>query len=120
MPGPVLLIEDDADTRHAMTKLLAAAGFRVFSSDEGRKALELAGVMRPALVVVDLVTQGMSGWEFLEQRRHVPALSQVPVVVVTGDPGAPPPEVAAVFRKPVDPAALVRTVRRLVGAPARA
>lgn len=114
-PSPVLLIEDDPDTRAALTQLLSGAGFSVFSSDEGRKALELAAMTRPAVVVVDLVTEGMSGWEFLERSRALPALAGVPIVVVTGTPGAPPRDAAAVFRKPIDPPALIRTLRRLTG-----
>jgi CheY-like chemotaxis protein len=111
----VLLIEDDAPTRDAMTRLLAGAGFRVFASDEGRKALELAELTRPAVILLDLATQGMSGWEFLERKLAIPMLLDVPVVVVTGTPGEPPRTAAAVFTKPVDPAALVRTIRKLVG-----
>lgn len=116
---PVLLIEDDPDTRSAMTQLLSAAGFRVFSSDEGRKALELADAAQPAVILLDLVTCGMSGWEFFERSRAVPALAGVPVVVVTGSPGEPPRDAAAVLRKPVDPGVLVTTIRRLAshGAP---
>ena len=117
-PGsrPVLLIEDDTATRTAMSALLAGAGYRVIASDEGRKALELAGVTRPAVVLLDLATEArMSGWEFLERRREEPALDDVPVVVVTGTAEAPG-SAAAVFQKPVDPAALLATVKTLVEA----
>jgi DNA-binding response OmpR family regulator len=112
--APVLLIEDDAATRDAMAALLSGAGLRVISSDEGRKALELAATTRPALVLLDLVTGGMSGWEFLERRREVPALSGVPVVVVTGSSTDLPRSAAAILRKPVDPAELLATVRALL------
>lgn len=110
---PVLLIEDDADTRDAMAALLTGAGLRVISSDEGRKALELAGSTRPALVLLDLMTHGMSGWEFLERRHEEPALTGIPIVVVTG--GNEVPDAAdAVFQKPVDPGELLATVRALL------
>jgi DNA-binding response OmpR family regulator len=111
---PVLLIEDDPETREAMRELLSAAGLRVIASDEGRKALELAGATRPALVLLDLVTGGMSGWEFLERRAGEPALSDVPVVVVTGSTETVPENAAAVLRKPVDPRELLATVRALL------
>jgi two-component system KDP operon response regulator KdpE len=114
---PVLLIEDDAETRESMRALLAGAGHRVIASDEGRKALELAAVTRPALVVLDLATQGMNGWEFLERKVDEPALLNVPVIVVTGSKGAPPRSAAAVFRKPVDPDALLDKIRALLRPP---
>ncbi len=115
LAGPVLLIEDDPDTREAMRALLAGAGLRVIAADEGRKALELAGATRPALVVLDLVTAGMSGWEFLERKGDEPALAGIPIIVVTGSGGAPPRHTAAVFRKPVDPRELLVAIRGLLG-----
>jgi DNA-binding response OmpR family regulator len=120
---PVLLIEDDAATRDAMTALLSGAGLRVIASDEGRKALELAAMTRPALVLLDLVTEGMSGWEFLERRRDEPALDGVPVVIVTGSTDDLPRSATAILRKPVNPNELLATVRALLrnaaaGAPA--
>jgi CheY-like chemotaxis protein len=99
-----------------MRALLVAAGHRVIASDEGRKALELAAVMRPAVVVLDLVTEGMDGWEFLERRAGVPALSDVPVIVVTGSSRELPGEATAVFRKPVDPRALLDKVGAIMRA----
>ncbi len=110
----VLLIEDDAHTRDALSELLSGAGLRVIASDEGQKALELAGFTRPALVVLDLATHGMNGWEFLERRGEVPALAGVPVLVVTAS-GDEPPGGAPVLRKPVDPAELLAAVRSLLG-----
>ena len=113
----VLLIEDDAQTRDAMSELLSGAGLRVIASDEGRKALELASVTRPALVVLDLAMHGMNGWEFLERRGEVPALAGVPVLVVTASDGELP-RGTSVLRKPVDPRVLLETIRALLrGAP---
>jgi DNA-binding response OmpR family regulator len=109
----VLLIEDDAPTREAMAAVIAGAGLRVIASDEGRKALELAGVTHPALVVLDLATHGMNGWEFLERRAEIPALAGVPVLVVTGSTEEPP-RATAVLRKPVDPVELLATIRTLL------
>jgi CheY-like chemotaxis protein len=96
-----------------MRDLLVGAGHRVIASDEGRKAIELAAATRPAVIVLDLVTEGMDGWEFLERQADEPALRGVPVIVVTGSNRSLPAPAAAVFRKPVDPRALLDTVRAL-------
>jgi CheY-like chemotaxis protein len=109
----VLLIEDDAHTRDAMSQLLSGEGLRVIASDEGRKALELADFTRPALVVLDLSMEGMDGWEFLARRDEVPALQGVPVLVVTASAGEPP-RGTSVLRKPVEPGQLLATIRRLL------
>jgi two-component system, OmpR family, alkaline phosphatase synthesis response regulator PhoP len=117
---PVLLIEDDPATRDAMRALLAGAGHRVIASDEGRKALELAAVVMPSAVVLDLVMSGMDGWEFLDRRRSVPQLERTPVIVITGAPGVRVEAAQAVLSKPFEHEVLLSTLRHLVGAPARA
>jgi CheY-like chemotaxis protein len=109
----VLVIEDDADERTALVQLLSGAGFGVVSSDEGRKALELATAVRPQIVILDLVTEGMNGWEFLERRRDVPALRDIPVVVISGR-RREPLDVDLFLSKPVAPEELLRAVRTLL------
>ncbi|BDG01777.1 response regulator [Anaeromyxobacter oryzae] len=112
----MLLIEDDAETRAALTELFTKAGFGVVSSDEGRKALELAAVTKPQVVVLDLVTGGMNGWEFLERRRSEPALRDVPVVVLSAR-RREPLDVDLFLTKPVAPEALLRAVLALTARP---
>jgi DNA-binding response OmpR family regulator len=112
----MLLIEDDAETRAALTQLFVNAGFGVVSSDEGRKALELAAVTRPQVVVLDLVTGGMNGWEFLERRKAEPALRDVPVVVISAR-RREPLDVDLFLTKPVAPDDLLKAVRALVERP---
>lgn len=90
------------------------AGHRVIASDDGRKALELAAVARPVVVVLDLVTLGKDGWEFLERRAREPALLGVPVVIVAGTSGALPANAAAVLRRPFEPSALLERVGALI------
>jgi CheY-like chemotaxis protein len=112
---PVLLVEDDMDTRQALIDLLRGAGFPVLASDEGRKALELAAAVMPSAVVLDLVMSGMDGWEFLDRRKSVPQLARTPVIVITGTAGAKVDSAAAVLAKPLELDVLLSTLRRVVG-----
>jgi CheY-like chemotaxis protein len=117
---PILVVEDDPDTRQALIDVLRGAGFPVLASDEGRKALELAAAVVPSAVVLDLVMTGMDGWEFLDRRKSVPQLARTPVIVITGTPGARVDTAAAVLPKPLVLEDLLATLRRLVGATALA
>jgi CheY-like chemotaxis protein len=110
--GPVLVVEDDGPTRDALVGVLREAGFPVLASDEGRKALELATVMRPSVVVLDLTMPGMGGREFLTRRRDLPEVRRVPVIVVSGA-NAGDVQADAVLQKPLDVGALIATIRRL-------
>ena len=110
----VLLVEDDHDVREALGAALAGEGLSVLASDEGRKALELAEISRPSVILLDLRMSGMSGWEFLEKRRSVPALARTPVVVMTGAQ-EPLPDADVVLHKPFGIDELLQVVRRLLG-----
>jgi CheY-like chemotaxis protein len=109
----VLLVEDDPDVRESVSALLKRHGLVVLATDEGRKALELAEHARPSVILLDLMTNGMSGWEFLEKRQTIRALSRIPVVVMTGDPNA---TVGAdiILRKPFGEDQLLAALRRYV------
>ena len=110
---PVLIVEDEPDTREMLVQLVREAGFSVLASDEGRKALELAASIRPCAIVLDLVMDGMDGWQFLNERKRFPALAGTPVVVITGA-AAPGIDAAAVFTKPFASSELVATLRKLI------
>jgi CheY-like chemotaxis protein len=83
--GPVLVVEDNDDVREAMLALIASAGFRVRGAENGQQALEVLrdGSERPSLIVLDLMMPVMNGLEFRQQQLADPALSPIPVVVVT-------------------------------------
>lgn len=109
---PILVVEDDADTRQLLTDALREDGFDVIASDEGRKAIELASVLKPSLVLLDLAMAGMDGRAFLERRVSVPALARTPVIVITGSDVTGVPA-DAILRKPVEMKEVIATVKRL-------
>lgn len=109
---PILVVEDDLATRDALVELLRGAGFPVLASDEGRKALELAQVIAPSVVILDLEMPGMNGREFLARRKDFAGVHRIPVVVVSGG-GVRDVEADAVLPKPFDAQELVATVARL-------
>ena len=111
--GPVLIVEDERDTRDLLVQIVREAGFSVLASDEGRKALELAAAIHPCAIVLDLVMRGMDGWQFLDERKRFPALAATPVVVITGT-SHPEIDAAAVLTKPFVSSELISTLRRIL------
>lgn len=84
MTRPVLIVDDDPDIRDALTQLLEDEGYEVHSAGDGRQALErLRGGVIPGLVLLDLMMPIMNGWELRAEMKKDPALSGIPVVVIT-------------------------------------
>ena len=78
----VLLIDDDAASRHAMRSLLNEAGVELVDAGSGEEGLEQLGKSRFDCIVLDLGLPGMSGNEFLEVASRSGPLP--PVVIHSG------------------------------------
>ena len=113
---PVLIVEDDADLREMMAQLLSLEGFQAHSVANGRDALDYMHETEdmPDVILLDLMMPVMDGWEFRRHQQQDPALSPIPVVVLSAlDPsraGDLAPE--AFLKKPLDFDRLLQIVRK--------
>ncbi len=112
----VLVIEDDADVREALRPLLETAGHQVTESVDGAEAMaRLRGGLRPSMILLDLMMPNMDGWQFMDAIRGIPALRDVPIVVVSAygsAAGVRGAGAADYVRKPVEPDQLLETIDR--------
>ena len=61
MSGTVLLVDDDPVLLQLMASAFGAAGFRVFTADNGRRGVRMAETCAPDLVVTDIVMPELEG-----------------------------------------------------------
>ncbi len=111
----VLVADDDEAIRLAITEVLSEDGFNVSLACDGGEALAtLKRGARPALVVLDLMMPGVTGWQVLEEMERSPNLADTPVIVVTAfatKAGLPPG--CRVLHKPFERDVLLAEVRDL-------
>ncbi len=81
--GTVLIIDDDADARALLRRLLTAEGFHVAEANDGTSGLEVARTMRPNAITLDVLMPGVDGWSVLKQLRSDDALADTPVIMVS-------------------------------------
>ena len=81
----VLVVDDDADLRFLVGRLMALAGMEVREAGTGAEALDVlrADPAWPDAVVLDVQMPGMDGWEALRAIRAEPSLDHVRVVMCT-------------------------------------
>ena len=82
----ILLVEDDADTREAVSRFIRNAGHEVRGVVSGRDALAALLGDSPDLVVLDMHLPEMSGLVFLDVIRSYLRWSKLPVIVLTAFP----------------------------------
>ena len=113
----ILLVEDETDLREDLASLLVDEGYLVRTAPHGAAALAcLEGGARPAVIVLDLMMPVMDGWETRARLRTTPALSNIPVIILSGvandDDEIASLEAAAYVTKPVSVSRLCEIIDR--------
>ena len=80
----VLVVEDDPSVRGLLKTLLEGEGYDVQTASDGLAGLVKAGSSAPSLILLDLMMPDLGGVRVLEELQSDPALTSIPVVVVTG------------------------------------
>jgi FixJ family two-component response regulator len=113
------VVDDDADVRVALTRLVSSAGFAVETFPSGAEFLDSIRDHQPDCVVLDLHMPEMSGFDV--QNALAKAHAAIPVVVITGH-DTPESRARAVqlgakayLCKPVDDNALLAAIGTAIG-----
>ncbi|HEY7246327.1 MAG TPA: GAF domain-containing protein [Xanthobacteraceae bacterium] len=117
----VLVVDDDPTVRELVARHLERAGFAVTTAKGGQEGLRLARELRPAAVTLDIMMPDLDGWTVLAAMKGDPALSGIPVVLMTIVEeknrgyalGA-----AGYLVKPVDRSKLIEALRQVCGSSA--
>jgi len=78
----ILVVDDMAETRRLMRRVLERGGLRVIEADTGEAALRMAAHNRRALIVLDIRLPGISGFDVARKIRADPdrALAATPIL----------------------------------------
>lgn len=83
----ILIVEDDQDAREVMEELLTTFGYDVAVAENGLDALNiLSRGIAPKLILLDVEMPIMNGEAFMNHREKIPALAEIPVVIVSATP----------------------------------
>jgi PAS domain S-box-containing protein len=78
-----MVVEDDFRSAELIRVQLEARAFRVVHADSAEVALVLAASESLSLVTLDVMLPKMDGWELLGRLKQLPALADVPIVVIS-------------------------------------
>lgn len=113
-----MVVDDDADIRHALGVCLNSEGYEVQLCIDGRDAIDRLGFgLRPAAIVLDLMMPRMNGFEVLQALRAEPGWCDIPVVIVSANRGYEANDlgVSQVLRKPFELADLIAALESVIG-----
>lgn len=83
-PRPrVLVVEDDGDQRTALAHRLRFEGYEAVFAADAPSAVRMARTQNPDVIILDLGLPGGDGYLVLERLQAIPALSTIPVIVLS-------------------------------------
>ena len=78
----ILVVDDEAAIREVLIEFLSDHGYAVQGAADGREGLQMAGVLRPQVILLDIAMPGMNGIETLKRlRKEAP---QAAVIMISG------------------------------------
>lgn len=80
----VLLVDDSPEALGFLTDALEQSGFSVLIATSGSAALNIVERITPDLILLDAVMPSMDGFETCRKLKENAAVSQVPVIFMTG------------------------------------
>lgn len=76
----ILIVDDSATNRHALTEMLKKHGYQCSVAETGREAIEKARAEKPDMILMDVVMPDMDGFQATrtitrdEETKHIPVI----------------------------------------------
>lgn len=115
--GHVLVVDDDAQLRGVLERVLSGAGYRVTCAADGQSALERVEASPDLrLVITDLIMPRLTGDALRDRLESL--RPELPVLILTGYTrgSLPPADGQHLLSKPFAPRALLQKVAEILGA----
>ncbi len=78
----ILVIDDDAQIRRVVSRILADAAYEVVQAEEGREGLKQMLTFKPDLILTDIIMPEMEGIEFIHHVRKI--VPKAKVIAMSG------------------------------------
>ena len=80
MGARILVVDDEPSIVKLVSATLRARGHEVFEASDGVEALDKAGVLKPDLIILDIMMPRMDGREVRKRLHKDPKTADIPVI----------------------------------------
>ena len=80
----IIVVDDEAGVREVVRTVLSPEGYTILEAKDGTSGVSLTLRERPALVILDVMMEPMSGWETCRILRQMKEIAATPVLMLTG------------------------------------
>ncbi len=79
----ILVVDDSPTERHVLNDMLTKSGYEVMTSDNGEDAILKAKLLKPDLIVMDVVMPGLNGFQATRAISRDPETRTIPIILCT-------------------------------------
>jgi len=76
----ILVVDDSATVRHALTEILINHGYEVLTAENGEMSIEKARTESPDLILMDIVMPGINGYQATRTLNRDEATRHIPII----------------------------------------
>ncbi|MEI6064378.1 MAG: ATP-binding protein [Pseudanabaena sp. ELA748] len=82
-PRKILVVDDDSSIRNLLRQELETRGYIVSEAVNGQEAIAKVRESRPDLITLDIVMEGLSGYDVAAILKSDPATLDIPIIIVS-------------------------------------
>jgi twitching motility two-component system response regulator PilH len=118
----VLIVDDSPAQLYSLRRLVEQAGHQALVAESGEQALEVAAIEHPAVILMDIVMPGMSGYQATRKLGRAESTRHIPVIFVSSRDGEADREwglrqgAREYVTKPVNPSTLLTAISEAMAA----
>ena len=87
MSGTILVVDDSPTELKIVAEQLQTSGYTVVTATRGEEALSMATAEHPALIILDVMMPGKSGYQVCRILKTNPATRTIKVLILTSRTG---------------------------------
>lgn len=83
LPISVLIIEEEVDVTDSFKEIFEPQGFLIYAAQNGKRGIELATALRPAVILLDFILPDMMGFDVIKEIKENPSTKDIPIFLLT-------------------------------------
>lgn len=83
--GTILYVEDNAENRMLVRRILLAENYALLEAKDAEQALDVINDQRPDLILMDINMPGVDGYTLTAQIKAMPGFERVPILAITAN-----------------------------------
>lgn len=82
-PSLILIVDDDPIGQKSLEGPLSGQGYQLEFANDGKEALQMASLLTPDLILLDILMPEMDGYEVCHRLRADERLAEIPILMIT-------------------------------------